>query len=64
MWLQQGVLATQLLAKDGRNKAEFYEGKLATLRYYFRCELPSVAHRLALLKMTDDTCVGTDTSIF
>lgn len=64
MWLQQGLLATQLLLKNGRNKAEFYEGKLATLRYYFRCELPSVAHRLALLKMTDDTCVGTDTSIF
>ncbi|MGR8950740.1 MAG: acyl-CoA dehydrogenase, partial [Gammaproteobacteria bacterium] len=64
MWLQQGILATQLLGGDGRNNADYYAGKLVTMRYYFHYELPSVAPRLALLKMVDDTCVGTHTNIF
>ena len=64
MWLQQGLLATKLFTETGRNQADFYLGKLVTMRYYFRYELPSIAPRLALLKMVDDTCVGTETNIF
>jgi butyryl-CoA dehydrogenase len=47
-WLKMGIVAQKTL-DDGTNEANFYEGKLFTLRYFFEYELvkiDSLAKRL------------------
>lgn len=57
MWLLQGVAAqaeaTSALAAD----RDYYAGKLAACRYFFRYELPKVFAELALVRDLDDTCL-------
>ncbi len=49
-WLKQGVAAARALAGGvGESDEAFYQGKLATMRYFFHYELPKtqgLAHRL------------------
>lgn len=64
MWLKQGHLATDCLASEGINKPDFYNGKLAAMRYFFRYELPHTRAHFALLRELDDTCVGSEIAGF
>ncbi|PCI51761.1 MAG: acyl-CoA dehydrogenase [Alphaproteobacteria bacterium] len=56
MWLKQGLAAQKGLQKD-KGEADFYEGKLAACRYFFRYELPTVYARFALVSSLDETCL-------
>ncbi|MEV0063576.1 acyl-CoA dehydrogenase [Nocardia sp. NPDC050718] len=57
IWLEQ-ELAT--VGKDG----DFYDGKRAAARYYFRYELPKTAPQLDLLAALDRTTLDTDENWF
>jgi alkylation response protein AidB-like acyl-CoA dehydrogenase len=57
MWLRQGAAAVRGLARAEGPDRDFYEGKLAACRWFFRWELPSVAHPLAMLSALDPTCL-------
>jgi len=53
VWLEQ------LLAADGKT-GDFYEGKRAAARYFFRCALPRTAPQLDLLESGDRTSLDAD----
>jgi len=57
MWLRQAVAATSALGSARGEDADFYRGKLAACRYFFRWELPRIAPQLALLDSLDATCL-------
>ncbi|HEY4886316.1 MAG TPA: acyl-CoA dehydrogenase [Myxococcales bacterium] len=59
MWLRQAVAATRALGSAGGADADFYRGKLAACRYFFRWELPRIGPQLALLDSLDSTCLET-----
>ncbi|KAJ1460191.1 acyl-CoA dehydrogenase/oxidase [Pelagophyceae sp. CCMP2097] len=56
MWLKQGIVAADALAA-GSTEEEFYRGKLHTMRYFFKSELPKVRTMTDLLASLDDTNV-------
>jgi len=53
MWLRQAVAATRALGSARGEEADFYQGKLAACRYFFRWELPRIGPQLALLDSLD-----------
>ncbi|HEY6001611.1 MAG TPA: acyl-CoA dehydrogenase [Anaeromyxobacter sp.] len=57
MWLRQGAAAARALPGATGPDRDFYEGKLAACRWFFRWELPCVAHPLAMLAALDPTCL-------
>jgi hypothetical protein len=57
MWLRQAVAATRGLGSARGADADFYRGKLAACRYFFRWELPRIGPQLALLDSLDSTCL-------
>ena len=57
MWLRQAVAATSALGSARGEDADFYRGKLAACRYFFRWELPRIGPQLALLDSLDATCL-------
>jgi alkylation response protein AidB-like acyl-CoA dehydrogenase len=57
MWLRQAVAATRALGNARGEDADFYRGKLAACRYFFRWELPRIGPQLALLDSLDSTCL-------
>jgi butyryl-CoA dehydrogenase len=57
-WLEQALAALAASAATGKAGREFYVGKLAACRYFFRYELPRVAPVLALLRALDDTALA------
>ena len=57
MWLRQGLAAARGLARAQGPDVDFYRGKLAACRYFFRWELPRTAPQLALLDALDPTCL-------
>ena len=58
-WLRQATAATRALASGPGADADFYRGKLAACRYFFRWELPRTGPMLALLDSLDSTCLET-----
>ncbi|MEM8784982.1 MAG: acyl-CoA dehydrogenase, partial [Pseudomonadota bacterium] len=65
MWLRQGLVCQDALAKgDGRFEASFYAGKLKTMDFFFRYELPKIHHWSALLERIDTTCHDMSTDEF
>jgi butyryl-CoA dehydrogenase len=61
MWLRQAFAALRGLARaDADADADFYRGKLAAFRYFFRWELPRTGPQLALLDALDPTCLEVD----
>jgi butyryl-CoA dehydrogenase len=56
-WLVQGVAASRALGAAAGGERDFYLGKLAACRYFFRYELPRVGPVLDLLSSLDDTTV-------
>ena len=61
-WLAQGLAATR--AKAGAADRDFYAGKLAACRFFFRYELPRITPALVLLRSLDDTALGIPDSGF
>ncbi len=57
MWLRQALAATRALGGARGPDADFYRGKLAACRYFFRWELPRTGPQLALLDSLDSTCL-------
>jgi butyryl-CoA dehydrogenase len=51
LWLKQAIVASRAEASD------FYAGKLAACRYFYRYVLSQVPDRLALLATADATCL-------
>jgi acyl-CoA dehydrogenase len=65
LWLRMGVTA------DGRRRTavnaeerDFFEGKLAAMRYWFGFELPRIGPDIALLSRLDDTTLKADPAWF
>ena len=54
-WLAQGLAAARARANAADD--DFYAGKLAACRFFFRYELPRIAPNLALLRSLDDTAL-------
>jgi len=57
MWLRQAIAATGGMVKVGSVDADFYNGKLAACRYFYRYELPKVHAQFRLVGALDDTCL-------
>ncbi|GED97119.1 acyl-CoA dehydrogenase [Gordonia crocea] len=57
MWLEQ-------LLAVGDSTGDFYDGKRAAARYFFRFELPGTGPQLALLRSLDQTTAQTDPAWF
>ncbi|MBZ0164683.1 MAG: acyl-CoA dehydrogenase [Notoacmeibacter sp.] len=64
MWLCQAIAAMR--AREGANEGDvdFYDGKLAACRFFFRYELPKVHTQFRLVGSLDDTCLATRPEIF
>ncbi|SOH92831.1 butyryl-CoA dehydrogenase [Monaibacterium marinum] len=58
MWLRQAIAA------QGHSDPGFAQGKTATMRYFFRYELPATGPQLDLLESMDRTCLDADTDWF
>ncbi len=56
-WLAQAQVALTALAAAPVEEQDFYRGKLAACRFFFRYELPRIAPVLALLRSLDDTAL-------
>ena len=57
-WLVQACAAARALPTSGAADRDFYAGKLAACRFFFRYELPRITPVLALLRTLDDTALG------
>ena len=55
MWLRQAGAAQAAAASRGGD--DFYSGKIAACRYFFRYELPSIHAKLDLVGTLDDLCL-------
>ncbi|WP_158586789.1 acyl-CoA dehydrogenase [Aurantiacibacter zhengii] len=63
MWLRQGRASLRALdGADASNPAEFYRGKLAAMRYFFRYELGRVDHWLHIVRDEDRLLEEVDTA--
>ena len=64
--LEQGVLAHEARAHAGQDHHDdaFYEGKMASAQYFARNVLPSVAHKLELLALEDESALGMSDAAF
>ena len=58
IWLKQAMTASRALEGSSAEDADFYQGKLAACRYFFRYELPMVQSNARLLQDLDDTTLA------
>jgi alkylation response protein AidB-like acyl-CoA dehydrogenase len=59
MWLRQAAVAARALPAAVAADRDFYAGKLAACRYFFRYELPKAARQAEMLQTLDDTVLAT-----
>ncbi|MDB5987184.1 MAG: acyl-CoA dehydrogenase, partial [Nevskia sp.] len=64
MWLRQAQVAQAALATARGADVDFYQGKLAACRYFFRYELPHSARHAQLLARLDDTTLTISAAAF
>jgi len=64
MWLRQAQVAELASVQAVGNDLDFYKGKLAACRYFFRYELPKAAVSADLLDRLDDTVMAMDARSF
>jgi butyryl-CoA dehydrogenase len=57
-WLAQALAAETALASAAAADRDFYRGKLAACRYFYRFELPRIGPALRLLRDLDDTALA------
>ena len=63
-WLLMGLAAQKgLKSSPSAGDARFYEGKLATMKYYFHYELPKTLGLAERLTDDEDVTVGLDTAL-
>jgi len=56
LWLKQGMVATAALKQQPHESDEhFYRGKMQTLQFFFRSELPNIYRWASLIKNIDST---------
>ena len=58
IWLKQALIASRALPTANAGDLDFYQGKLAACRYFFRYELPMVQSHARLLQDLDDTMLA------
>ncbi len=58
VWLKQALVAERALTTSAPHDLDFYRGKLAACRFFFRHELPAIEHCAALLQSLDDTTMA------
>jgi len=58
MWLRQALIAQNALVDASDADRDFYDGKLAACRFFFRHELPIIDPLAALLRSLDDTTLA------
>ncbi len=65
LWLRMGVMADgrRQMAVNGE-EADFFEGKLAAMRYWFAFELPRIGPDIALLSRLDSTTLDASPAWF
>jgi butyryl-CoA dehydrogenase len=63
-WLEQANAAETALSGAGSQDGDFYRGKLAACRYFFRYELPRTAPSLELVASLDDTALAMTDAAF
>lgn len=63
-WLRQALVAQHALAGANSTDQDFYRGKLAACRYFFRYELPVTSHFAELLQALDATTLATPPAWF
>jgi butyryl-CoA dehydrogenase len=56
-WLAQALAAEAALPSATSEDQDFYRGKLAACRFFFRYELPRIGPTLGLLRSLDDTAL-------
>ena len=64
LWLKQAHSAKLAMPEASSTDLDFYTGKLAACRYFFRYELPTVHTDLTLLNQLDDTCFSINQNSF
>jgi butyryl-CoA dehydrogenase len=57
IWLRQATAAARGLAAGSAADADFYRGKLAACRYFFKWELPKTQAQHTLLRALEPTCL-------
>ena len=64
-WLKQGAVAARALERGpGQAQADFYQGKLVTMRYFFHYELPKAKGLAARLSEEDGLTVSLPEEFF
>jgi butyryl-CoA dehydrogenase len=56
-WLEQARVAAQALDREETSDKDFYLGKLAACRYFYRFELPRIRPTASILESLDPTCL-------
>lgn len=64
LWLWQALTAEEGLQTAIDKDLEFYKGKLAACRFFFKYELPKVESQLDLVGQLDDTCLSLNKEAF
>jgi butyryl-CoA dehydrogenase len=64
VWLKQALVAARALEHASASDRDFYQGKLAACRYFFRYELPLVDAYANLLQKLDDTTLEMQAEFF
>ena len=64
LWLEQAVVASDALTGDAGADGDFYAGKLAASRFFFRHELPKIHPQADLIASLDDTVLTLDPGAF
>jgi butyryl-CoA dehydrogenase len=57
LWLWSATLAHDALRSDVPSDQDFYQGKIAACRYFFRYVLPHAIAQLRLVATLEDTCL-------
>ena len=64
-WLQQGIEASNALKADqNKSDAQFYEGKIVTMKYFFHYELPKAKGLFERLRETDGLTAKISQAVF
>ena len=56
IWLKQAIGATKGLTDGKTSDVDFYNGKLAACKFFYRYELPTTTAKFDLVASLDDTC--------
>ena len=56
LWLRQADIANKALATEkGQSEADFYQGKVQAMKFFYQCELPKIKHWSSLVGDVNST---------